>query len=42
MEAELFYSDGQMDGQTDMTKIIAAFSNFANAPKIPKLGDKLY
>jgi len=24
---------GQMDGRTDMTKLIAAFRNFANAPK---------
>jgi hypothetical protein len=24
----------QTDGQTDMTKIIVAFRNFANAPKI--------
>jgi hypothetical protein len=31
--AELFHADGQTDGQTDMTKIMVAFSNFANAPK---------
>jgi hypothetical protein len=24
---------GRTDGQTDMTKLIVAFSNFANAPK---------
>jgi hypothetical protein len=27
--AELFH----LDGQTDMTKLIVAFRNFANAPK---------
>ena len=30
MGAELFHADGQ----TDMTKIVVAFRNFANAPKI--------
>ena len=25
--------NGQMDGQTDMTKLIGAFRNFANAPR---------
>jgi len=31
---EFFYSDGQtqMDGETEMTKLIVAFRNFANAP----------
>ena len=29
MGAELFHADGQ----TDMTKVIVAFRNFANAPK---------
>jgi len=29
--AELFHADGQTD--TDMTKFIAAFRNFANAPE---------
>ena len=29
MGAELFHADGQ----TDMTKLIVAFRNFANAPK---------
>jgi hypothetical protein len=24
----------QMDGQADMTKVVVAFHNFANAPKI--------
>jgi hypothetical protein len=28
--AELFHADGQ----TDMTKLIVAFRNFANAPKV--------
>jgi hypothetical protein len=39
--AELFYADGRTDGQkdeqtdrlTDMTKLIIAFRNFANATK---------
>ena len=31
VEAELFHADGQTDG--DMTKLIVAFRNFANAPK---------
>jgi hypothetical protein len=31
--ADLFHAEGQEDGQTDMTKIIVAFPNFANAPK---------
>ena len=26
-------TDGRMDWRTDMTKLIAAFRNFANAPK---------
>ena len=38
METELFHADGQID----MAKLIVAFSNFANAPKNAKLGDKLY
>jgi len=29
VEAELFHADGQ----TDMTKLIVAFHNFANVPK---------
>jgi hypothetical protein len=35
--AELFHEDGPTDGRadkrTDMTKLIVAFRNFANAPK---------
>jgi len=31
--AKLFYADERADGQTDMTKLIVAFRNFANAPK---------
>jgi hypothetical protein len=32
--AELFHADGRRTGrQTDMTKLIAAFRNIANAPK---------
>ena len=33
VEVELFHADGQADRQTDMTKLIAAFRKFANAPK---------
>jgi hypothetical protein len=32
--AELFHVDRQMDGRTDMTKLIVAFYNFAKAPKL--------
>jgi len=31
--AELFHADGRTDRRTDMTKLIVAFRNFANAPK---------
>jgi hypothetical protein len=31
--AELFRADERPDGRTNMTKLRAAFSNFANAPK---------
>jgi len=31
--AELFHEDRQTDGQTDMTKPIVVFRNFAKAPK---------
>jgi hypothetical protein len=31
--AELFHADGQTDRRTDMTKLIVAFLDFANAPK---------
>jgi hypothetical protein len=27
------WTDGRADGRTDMTKLIVAFLNFANAPK---------
>ena len=29
-------TDGRMDGQMDMTKLIVALRNFANAPKMQK------
>jgi len=29
---ELFHADGETDGWTDVTKLIGAFRNFANAP----------
>jgi hypothetical protein len=36
--AEFFHvderTDGRMDRQTDMTKLLVAFRNFANAPKL--------
>ena len=35
--AEFFHADGQTKGQIDVTKLIVAFSNFANAPKNQKL-----
>jgi len=31
--AELFHVDGRTDEQTDITKLIVAFRNFANAPQ---------
>jgi Fe-S-cluster formation regulator IscX/YfhJ len=31
--AELFHTDVRTDRRTDMTKLIAHFRNFANAPK---------
>jgi hypothetical protein len=31
--AELFHANGRTDGRTDMTKVIVAFRNFANASK---------
>jgi hypothetical protein len=34
--AELFYADRQTDGETDMTKLIVAFCNFAKAPNQPE------
>jgi hypothetical protein len=33
MGVEYFHADGRTDRQTDMTKLILAFHNFANAPK---------
>jgi len=33
VRAELLHADGRTDGRADMTKLIAAFLNFANAPK---------
>jgi hypothetical protein len=32
--AELSHADGWTDRQTDMIKLIVAFQNFVNAPKI--------
>jgi hypothetical protein len=32
VEAEFFHADGWTDGQTDMTKLIADFHSYANAP----------
>ena len=32
--AGLFHADEQTDGWTDMTKLIVAIRNFANAPKM--------
>ena len=34
MAAELFHEDGRTDEQIEKTKLIAAFPNFANVPKI--------
>jgi hypothetical protein len=33
MGAELFHADRRTYGRTEMTKLIFAFCNFANAPK---------
>ena len=33
MRAKFFHADRRVDGQTDMTKLMVAFRNFANAPK---------
>jgi hypothetical protein len=33
VQAELFHADRQADGQTEITKLIVTFRNFANAPK---------
>jgi hypothetical protein len=32
MGADFFHAGGQTEGQTDITKLIVAFRNFANAP----------
>jgi hypothetical protein len=32
--AELLHAERRTDEQADMTKLLVAFSNFANAPKI--------
>jgi hypothetical protein len=34
--AKLFHAGGRTDGQTDVTKLIVAFHNFAIAPKKEK------
>jgi len=36
LAAVLFHEDGQIDGQTDIPKLIVAFRNFANAVKRKK------
>ena len=36
--ADLFRTDRRTDGQTDMTKRIVAFRNFAKAAKIKSIG----
>jgi len=33
VEAELYHADGRTERQTDMTKLIVALRNFANATK---------
>jgi hypothetical protein len=33
VKAELFHADRRTDGETEMTKLIVAFRNIANAPK---------
>jgi hypothetical protein len=34
--AKLFHANKQMDGQTDMFKLIVTFRSFMKAPKIKK------
>jgi hypothetical protein len=36
--AQLLHEDGRTDRQTDMTQVIVAFFDFANAPKIAVIG----
>jgi len=38
VRAELFHADRRTDGRIDVTKLIVAFLNFANAPKNHKIG----
>ena len=33
VKAEMFHAHGQTDRRMDMTKLIVAYRNFANAPK---------
>jgi hypothetical protein len=33
VRADLFHAEGRRDGQTDTTKLIVIFRNFAKAPK---------
>jgi hypothetical protein len=40
MEAELFHAKRRMDRQTDSTKLIVAFRNFVNAPKMTYFRDE--
>jgi hypothetical protein len=43
--AKLFHADGrtagQTDRQTDMTKLIVIFTNFANAPKYCGINERI-
>jgi len=34
VRAEMFHADGQTNRETNMTKLIVAFHNFSNAPKM--------
>jgi hypothetical protein len=34
--AEFFHAGGRMEGQTDITRLIVVFRNFANALKSPE------
>jgi hypothetical protein len=34
VEAEFFHAEWQIDRRTDMTKLIVAYRDFANAPEI--------